>query len=114
MSIEIGRSVAPIVATVVLASLTGAAWSQQDPRPAPANSRAAPSKEMREKLATVHERTAACLRSDKSFSECRSEMMKSCREILGGQGCPSLGRGMNVSGRPATQTPPASAGAAKQ
>ena len=114
MSIEFGRTVAPIVATAVLASLAGAAWPQQDPRPAPANSRAAPSKEMREKLATVHERTAACLRSDKSFSECRSEMMKSCREILGGQGCPSLGRGMNVSGRPATQPPAASAGAAKQ
>ena len=113
MSIEIGRAVAPFLATAVLASLAGAAWSQ-DPRPAPENSRAAPSKEMREKLATVHERTAACLRSDKSYSQCRSEMMKSCREILGGQGCPSLGRGMNMSGRPAAQTPPASAGAAKQ
>jgi len=41
MSIEFGRTVAPIVATAVLASLAGAAWSQQDPRPAPASAGAA-------------------------------------------------------------------------
>jgi hypothetical protein len=113
MSIEIARALPRTLAMALLASwAAGAAWSE-DPRPAPANSRAAPSKEMREKLATVHEQTAACLRSDKSYSECRSQMMKSCREVLGGQGCPTLGRGTNMKGRPTVQPAPASAGAAK-
>jgi hypothetical protein len=37
---------------------------------------AALSKETREKMATLHEHMAACLRSDKSISDCRSEMMQ--------------------------------------
>jgi len=49
-----------------------------------------PSKEMRAKMASAHERMAACLRSDKSMAECRSEMMKSCHEIMGGRGCPMM------------------------
>lgn len=66
-----------------------------------------PSKETRAKMASAHERMAACLRSDKAIDECRSEMMKSCKEIMGGQGCPMMGMGMHHPGmqHPAS-TPP--------
>jgi hypothetical protein len=34
------------------------------------------SKEQRQKMALVHEKAAACLRSDRSMAECHQEMMK--------------------------------------
>lgn len=52
-----------------------------------------PSKELRAKMATMHEQMAACLRSDRSFSDCRSEMRKACQETMSGQGCPTMGMG---------------------
>ena len=52
-----------------------------------------PSKEMRANMATVHEQMAACLRSDKSISDCRSEMMKECQQLMGERGCPMMGMG---------------------
>ena len=52
---------------------------------------AEPSKEMRAKMASVHERMAACLRSDKPFADCRREMMKSCQKLMGEHGCPMMG-----------------------
>lgn len=61
----------------------------------------APSKEMREKVATLHEQMAACLRSEKPFAECRAQMMKSCQSTMGTQGCPMMGmmgRGQSGSG----------------
>jgi hypothetical protein len=45
------------------------------------------SKETREKMAVLHEQMAACLRSDKSLSECHDAMIRSCQEQLGGDGC---------------------------
>jgi hypothetical protein len=48
------------------------------------------SKETREKMATLHEQMAACLRSDRPLSECHSAMMKSCQEQLGSDGCPMI------------------------
>jgi hypothetical protein len=35
-----------------------------------------------------HEQMAACLRSDKSMSDCHNEMKKNCREAFGAEGCP--------------------------
>ena len=72
----------------------GAAWSA-DPAPtAPAAKTApSPSKETREKMAVLHEQMAACLRSDKSVSECHAQMMKSCHDNLGANGCPMMGMG---------------------
>ena len=46
------------------------------------------SKEDREKMAAVHEKMAACLRSDKSFDVCHDEM-KAAHEK--GEGCPMMG-----------------------
>ncbi|HEX9472646.1 MAG TPA: hypothetical protein VF931_00555 [Steroidobacteraceae bacterium] len=44
--------------------------------------RAAPSKEMRAKMAGAHEQLAACLRSDRPIAECHEEMMKQ-HELMG-------------------------------
>ena len=52
-----------------------------------------PSKEMRANMATLHEQMAACLRSDKSFSDCRREMIKGCQKLMGDHGCPMMGMG---------------------
>jgi hypothetical protein len=53
---------------------------------------------MREKMASLHEQLAACLRSDKPISDCHSQMMKSCQETMGDQGCRMMGHGMMGSG----------------
>ena len=55
---------------------------------------APPSREMREKMATFHERMAACLRSDKPIADCHTEMMKNAREVMGKDGCPMMKGGM--------------------
>lgn len=49
------------------------------------------SKEQREKMATIHEQMAACLRSDKPVADCHKEAMKSCQEMMGKEGCPMMG-----------------------
>lgn len=70
------------VAATLLIALTSAAFGA-DPPAAPS----APTKEMRDRMATLHEQMAACLRSDKSISECRTEMQKNCQSMMGTQGC---------------------------
>lgn len=55
----------------------------------------APSKEMRDKMAAMHEKMAACLRSEKPFADCRSEMHQSCQATMGERGCPMMGMGMH-------------------
>lgn len=65
-----------------------------DPAPPAASQPAAPTKEMREKMASLHEQMAACLRSDKSITECRQTLMRSCRDSLGPHDCPMMGMGM--------------------
>ena len=52
-----------------------------------------PSKEMRAKMATLHEQMATCLRSDKPVKDCRAEMMKSCQQLGNDQSCPMMGMG---------------------
>ena len=53
---------------------------------APAPDKAAISKEMREKMASAHERVAACLRTDKSVDECHAELMKAHDSMMGAAG----------------------------
>ena len=82
-------------AVIALALLPmGSAWSADAPGTAAAQ--AAPSKEMREKMASLHEQMAACLRSEKSLAECRTQMMQGCRD-LGSQTCPMMGMGGGMS-----------------
>ena len=46
-------------------------------------------KEQREKMATMHEQVAKCLRSDKSAEDCHEEMKKSCMD-MGEDNCPMM------------------------
>ena len=48
-------------------------------------------KEQREKMAEHHEKMAACLRSDKSISDCHDEMRESCQADKGM--CPGFDMG---------------------
>jgi len=50
-----------------------------------------PSPEMRQKMAEVHTRMAVCLKSDKPISECRTDMLKNCQDLMGKDGCPMMG-----------------------
>ena len=80
-------------ASTAILLLLGAAAMAADTLPP---EHAVPSKEIREKMAALHEQMAACLRSDRPLSECHSAMMKSCQEQLGSNGCPmtmGLGHG---------------------
>lgn len=52
-----------------------------------------PSKELRAKMAAAHEQMAACLRTDRAISDCRSEMMKECHELMGERACPMMDMG---------------------
>jgi hypothetical protein len=49
-----------------------------------------PSKEQREKMALVHEKLAACLRSERSFADCHHEMESSHAEAMGKEHCPMM------------------------
>lgn len=96
------------VAAIACVVLTmGLAWSA-DPAPA-APSAQVPSKEMREKMATMHEKMAACLRSDKSVADCRAETMKSCKGAMSTDDCLMMGMGAAKGMRHGrmTQAPPA-------
>lgn len=43
--------------------------------------------EQRQTMAATHEKMATCMRSDKPMDECKTEMMKSCEESMGKDGC---------------------------
>jgi len=48
-------------------------------------------------MALAHEKMAACLRSDREFSECRQEMMQSCGGQSSNFGCGMMmGQGMQM------------------
>ena len=86
------RGLVASLTSVLLIAASGAAFAADAPT-------TAPSKEMREQMATLHEQMAACLRSEKSMSECRTEMMKSCQSTMGSQGCSTaMGMGMGMGG----------------
>lgn len=90
----------PRFAVGVAASLTAALLLAPGSAVSAADAPAiAPSKEMRGQMATLHEQMAACLRSEKSLSECRTEMMRSCQSLMGSQGCRmATGMGMGMGG----------------
>lgn len=71
----------------------------------PAGAHAAPSKEQREKMATIHEQLAACLRSDKPIADCHKEAMKSCQDMMGKDGCPMMHEHMMHQQPPNTTEP---------
>jgi hypothetical protein len=84
------------MAALSLAS-AGAALAADPQAAAPAD----PTPAARQQMAEVHEKMAACLRSDRPIAECRAEMWKSCQSMTGESGCPmgggmgpGMGRGM--------------------
>ncbi len=79
---NITRRTAASIAGAWLIALGGSALAANPPAAS-----SAPTKEMREKMATLHEQMAACLRSDKSVTECRTEMRQQCQSMMGNQGC---------------------------
>jgi len=93
-----GKGLAVVLLTLVIVSSVAIGSEQTAPTPP------MPSKEMREKMASVHEGMATCLRSEKPLAECRDEMMKSCRQ-LPEQGCRMMGMGMHreMMGRPGSK-----------
>ena len=78
-----------LIASMMIAGASSVLAADEPPAVPPA-----PSKEMREQMAAVHEKMAACLRSDKAFADCRDEVQKNCREMMGQQACPMMGMGM--------------------
>src|SRR6185437_5831477 len=83
------RRAATSVTGALLIALGAAAFAANPP----ASAGPTPTKAMREKMAVLHEQMAACLRSDKSLSDCRAEMQKSCHDMMGNQGCNMMGMG---------------------
>jgi hypothetical protein len=109
------RGTATAITGALLLALGSTAFAANPPTSAAST----PSKEMRERMATLHEQMAACLRSDKPVSECRTEMRKHCQAMMGNQGCTRMmggagmmgmgggmmGRGKGMQG-PMTPSPP--------
>lgn len=78
-----------VAAVSALLAAAGAAFSAEPPT----SSASAPSRQMREQMAAVHEQMASCLRSDKPIAECRTAMRQKCQEMMGQQGCQAMGMG---------------------
>ena len=57
------------------------------------NAQSVPTPAARQQMAAVHEKMAACLRTDRPISECRAEMLKTCQDTMGQTGCPLMGAG---------------------
>ena len=110
------RHAATSIAGALLIALSSAAFASNPPAATPS----APTRAMRERMANLHEQMAACLRSDKSISECRTEMQKQCQEMMGSQGCMRMmgsggmmgmgggmmGGGQGMHGRMTSSPPP--------
>jgi len=47
--------------------------------------------DQRQKMATAHDKMAACLRSDRLLKDCHEEMMKSCESVMGKDACGIMG-----------------------
>ncbi|MFI5315474.1 MAG: hypothetical protein ACHQ6T_07225 [Myxococcota bacterium] len=79
-------------------------------------SASAPSPELRQQMAAVHQKMADCLRSTRPIADCRAEMVSSCQQLMGDSGCPMMGSGSGgmgpgmmgggkMMGPPAPETP---------
>ena len=109
-----GRRVAAAITAALLIALSTAVLAADAPV-----ATSTPTKAMRERMATLHDEMAACLRSDKSISECRAEMQRHCQAMMGNVGCTRMmgtggmmgmgggmmGRGKGMQG-PMTSGPP--------
>jgi hypothetical protein len=83
-----------IAISSALVAFTGIAF----PAEPPTSASTAPSKEARERMASMHEEMAACLRTDKSIADCRTQAMQRCQEAMRQQDCKMMGMGMGTPG----------------
>ena len=72
-----------LIATLALISGVSAVLAAEPP----SQGHPTMSKEQREKMATIHDQIAACLRSDKPVADCHKEAMKSCQDAMGKDWC---------------------------
>jgi hypothetical protein len=77
-----------IFATIV--AIVGTAFAAEQ---APTKA-AEPSQRAREQMAKMHEEMATCLRSDRKFADCRTQMHQHCMNTMGEKGCPMMGADM--------------------
>lgn len=87
-----------IVASLIAAAWAGSAFAANSAKPECPT----PTKETREKMAAWHEQMAACLRSDKAITECRSEMAKNHDEMMREMGCPGRKMHSHMDKQPQT------------
>lgn len=66
---------------LALSSSALATGTGTDEMPGKAGGTEKMSPEMRQKIASVHQNMADCLKSDRPVSECRSEMMRSKKQM---------------------------------
>lgn len=89
MNITAGKRARILVVGMTVAFVAGAFAAEQAPTKG-----AEPSKQAREQMATMHEQMAACLRSEKTFADCQSQMHQRCMTVMAEKGCPMMGAGM--------------------
>ena len=81
-----------LCASALFVGSAASAAETGNPAPAtPSPNAPSPSADQRQAMAAIHEKMAACLRSDRSYAECRSEMWSSCQTQMGQNGCPMMG-----------------------
>ena len=96
-----------VIPTAMISTLLAATGAASAAEPTTSAS-SAPSREMREQMATMHDQMASCLRSDKSITECRTVMKQKCQEMMGQQGCQGMGDMGMMNGMKKPPTQPAS------
>ncbi len=74
---------------LLLGLLAGPALAQNTAAPPPYQ----PSPQERQQMAQLHERMAACLRSNRPFDDCRNELWHGCQQPNMGRACPMMGPG---------------------
>jgi hypothetical protein len=79
-----------VLAVIVSLGSTNLYAQQSDAKKSSPPPMSEPSKAQRTKMAEMHAQAAECLNSDKSFDECRQQMMDNCPMADDG-GCPMMG-----------------------
>jgi len=91
-TLRISNTLVELALAAMLLAGAAAVFAADEPKATPP----APSQQMREQMASLHEKMATCLRSDKPFADCRSEMQTNCKSMMGEHGCPMMGMGMGM------------------
>lgn len=88
----------------MLGTFSASADEEKTTTPNKAESKATITPAQRQNMASMHEKMATCLRSNKPMSECRTEMRKNCQAMMAQGGCPMMGE-MGMGGTSAAEPP---------